>query len=76
MQTQLEVSSAEIEQLGDGSWFGKISARLRGRDLGPKSQIFRASNHVELFEQISAWFGEFLPPVETAPVKKGRKVNG
>jgi len=72
MQTQLEVSSAEIEQLGDGSWFGKISARLRGRDLGPKSQVFRASNHVDLFEQISAWMGEFLPPADPAPVKTKR----
>ena len=70
---QLEVSEIGVEQLGDGSWWAKVSARMRGRDLGPRSQEFRASNHILLFEEISNWFNGFIAPTVALPVKKGRK---
>jgi hypothetical protein len=73
---QLEVSSIEIEQLGDNSWYSKVSARIQGRDLGPRSQEFRCANHILLFEAISDWFTGFLPPVEPASVKRKGKVHG
>jgi hypothetical protein len=76
MPQQLEVSLIAIEQLGDKSWYSKISARIQGRDLGPRSQEFRCANHVLLFEAISEWFTGFMPPVEPAPMKRKGKAHG